>query len=149
MVSFINHYLLFACTFFFSFSISKEVLEPDCRNCVLPLSYWKTHNAFEENEHRKIPWPHSCGSQSTHTEMNEFFNTKIMWIDFVQLPNVAGDACVPAGKEFIAAMLNRCSGACVDRTTMGQISEIGRLLSFICPGGQNYKNESYSELLYF
>lgn len=128
-------------------SLPYSTKYPGCRNCVLSSNYWKTHSAFAADDRNKIPWPHSCRSGKSTAEQNIFFNTNITWLDFMHLPSTYRDSCVPAGKEFISAVLNRCSGACQDEYMRGHILEARDILSQICPGGESYKAQTYQQSL--
>lgn len=118
---------------------------PGCKNCVLPVGYWKTHHAFSSNDFMKIPWPRSCKQEKSTAEQNMFFNMNVTWLDFMNLPTSYHDSCIPAGKEMIAAVLNRCAGACQDEYIRGNILEAKMILEEICPGGGSYGNQTYQQ----
>ncbi len=83
--------------------------------CTLTQGYWKNHNHFLSGP-RNISWPALCLNDcfTSLTEDNLLFvatGLNSTWLEILSQPP-RGDACIIAARQWIAAVLNRCNGAC-------------------------------------
>ena len=95
---------------------------PDCPEfrceggCTRTQDYWKTHDKFERKRPKRIPWPEECREPPAEcTELNNLFpDSDLTWLQILENPSASNeDFCLILAKQWIAAKLNQCSGACV------------------------------------
>ncbi len=97
---------------------SEDEEECECDEegcCTLTQGYWKNHNHFLSGP-RNISWPSLClnNCSTSLTEENLLFEGTghpSTWLEILSHPP-RGDACIIAARQWIAAVLNRCNGAC-------------------------------------
>jgi hypothetical protein len=119
--------------------ILDECPKYDCDGgCTYTQGYWKTHNAaIPARKGRTDPaWCKLPESPTSVTEDKILFGT-YTWLSTLTTPPAGGEACLIAGKQYVAARLNiECKDACLPndavRDALSCVSDI--LAGPYCPG---------------
>ena len=95
---------------------------PGC--CTHTIEHWASHfdGAPFPND---IPWPAGCASTNYSGETTPLWGTT--WLAIVQPPQ-PNSLCGLAAREYIAAVLNKCSGACVDNSVIIALVRIAQVI---------------------
>lgn len=128
----------------------------DCEGgCTYTQGYWKTHAKYPVNPSNKAAKPNKGGKQliswiaregCTHSEDDILFGS-YTWFDTLVTAPTGGNACLIAGKQYVAARLNiDCNDACIPNDSVSDaLACVHSILnSSFCPGltpGQEHLTE--------
>lgn len=85
-----------------------DVKIPCDHGCTRTQGYWKTHSKTGP-----APYDNTWDKVGTKKEHTAFFKTIWTWISVLWTPPTGGNADLIAGKQYVAAALNKLSGAAV------------------------------------
>lgn len=101
------------------FEIVERGAEVEQKPCTYTQGYWKTHNSYAKQKHKRHPWPlweDNVGCGDT-------------WYNWLNEPPSGGDHWLILGHQWVAAMLNQAQGAPVPQNVQDAIWQGQILLS--------------------
>jgi hypothetical protein len=98
---------------------------PDDCGCVRTAAWWERHHGGAKDAGARVPWPQPCGGDRRLCGRS--------WLCILE-SSPRRDAWTALARQWIAATLNRCRGACAPPDVARAIAEAESLLEAACEG---------------